>query len=252
MKLIDKFKEKLPQREIPKAIRIQRIVALCVIGAIFLAFAIAYIRYREFLVNLLCDKDNLQAFLGQFGGFDKVVFVAIRSFQTVIKIIPAEPLELAAGAFYGIIPGMLYCLLGSFIGSFVIIIITKKIGRKVINLFVPIEIIDDFALFKNKKRLYTTIFFIYIIPSSPKDLLVYAAALADINIWKFLLITTVARIPNIIISTWCGAEFIDGNYTKAIIIFVASAVLAISLSVVYKKFLSKKKVTSNQEGHWYE
>ena len=148
MKLIDKIKEKLPKREVPKAIRIQRIVALCVIGAIFLAFVIAYIRYREFLVDLLCDKDNLQAFLAQFGGFDKVVFVGIRSFQTVIKIIPAEPLELAAGAFYGVVPGMLYCLLGSFIGSFIIIIITKKIGRKVIDLFVPIDVIDDFALFK--------------------------------------------------------------------------------------------------------
>ena len=241
MKVIDDLKEKLAKREVSKAIRIQRIVAIIVMAAIGISFLIAYIKYGDYLYNIFCNKDNLQAFLAQFGGFDKVAFVGIRAFQTVIKIIPAEPLEIAAGAFYGVVPGMLYCLLGSLIGTIVIVIVTKKVGRKVVNLFVPIEIIDDFSLFKDKKKMYASIFFIYIIPSTPKDLLVYAAALTDISIWKFLLITTIARIPNIIISTWCGAEFIDGNYFTAIAIFVASAILAVSLSLVYKKFLSKRK-----------
>ncbi len=241
MKVIDNLKEKLAQREVSKAIRIQRGIAIAVMAAIGLSFIIAYIKYGDYLYNIFCDKDNLQAFLAQFGGFDKVVFVGIRAFQTVIKIIPAEPLEIAAGAFYGTIPGMLYCLLGSLIGTIVIVIITKKVGRRVVNLFVPIDIIDDFSLFKDKKKMYTSIFCIYIIPSTPKDLLVYAAALTDISIWKFLLLTTIARIPNIIISTWCGAEFIEGNYITAIAIFVASAILAVSLSLVYKKFLSKRK-----------
>ncbi len=234
----------MPKKEVSKAIRTQRILALCVIALIGIAFIVSYIKYGNYLYNIFCNKENLQAFLAQFGGFDKIAFVAIRAFQTVVKIIPAEPLELASGAFYGIIPGMLYCLLGSFIGTLVIVLITKKIGRKVVDLFVPIEVIDNFAIFKNKKRMYTTLFFIYIIPSSPKDLLVYAACLSDIKIGKFLLITTIARIPNILISTWCGAEFIDGNYTGSILIFAASAVLAVVLSLVYKKVLSKKNVQS--------
>lgn len=238
--IVERLK-KLPRREESKAIRTQRIIALCVILAIGIAFLVSYIKYGNYLYNLFCKKENLQAFLAQFGGFDKVVFVAIRAFQTVVKIIPAEPLELASGAFYGVVPGMLYCLLGSFIGTLIIVLITKKIGRKVIDLFVPIDVIDNFAIFRNKKRMYATLFFIYIIPSSPKDLLVYAASLSDIKLGKFLLITTIARIPNIIISTWCGAEFINGNYKESIIIFAASVVLAISLSLVYKKF-SKKDV----------
>lgn len=246
MKYLSELKNKFLRKDVPKAIRVQRKVAIAVMAVILGAFLFAYIRYGDTLYNTFCNKENLQAFLAQFEGLDKVVFVAIRAFQTVIKIIPAEPLEIAAGAFYGVIPGMLYCLLGSTIGSIVIIIITKIVGRKVINLFVPIDVIDDFALFKDKKRMYTGIFMIYIIPSSPKDLLVYAAALTDISIWKFLLITSVARIPNIIISTWCGAELINENYALAIGIFIASAVLAVSLSLVYKKVISKKR--KSQEG----
>lgn len=241
MKGSDTLKKLFQKREVPKAIRIQRIIAIAVVILIAGAFAFAYIKYGDVIYKTFCDKDNLERLLGEFGGFDVIVFIAIRAFQTVIKIIPAEPLEIAAGAFYGIVPGMLVCLLGSFIGTVIIVLITRKIGRKVVNLFVPIEIIDDFEIFKDKKRMYTTIFLIYIIPSSPKDLLVYAASLTDINIWKFLLITTLARIPNILISTWCGEEFINKNYTMAITIFAVSLFFAIGLSVAYKKFISKEK-----------
>lgn len=241
MKYLSNLKDKYLRKDVPKAIRVQRKVAIAVMAVILGAFLFAYIRYGDALYNTFCKKENLEAFLAQFNGLDRVIFVAIRAFQTVIKIIPAEPLEIAAGAFYGVVPGMLYCLLGSTIGSLVIVFITKLVGRKVIDLFVPIEVIDDFALFKDKKRMYTGIFMIYIIPSTPKDLLVYAAALTDISIWKFMLLTTVARIPNIIISTWCGAELINENYALAIGIFIASAVLAVGLSLIYKAITKKRK-----------
>lgn len=248
MKNSNRFKQLL-RKDVPKPIRVQRTIACVVILLLIAAFGFAYIRYGNVIYKTFGDKDALEEMLSKFGGFDKVIFVLIRAFQTVIKIIPAEPLEIASGAFYGVIPGMLLCLLGSFIGSVVIILITRKVGRKVIDMFVPIEIIDDFAIFKDKKRMYTTIFLIYIIPSSPKDLLVYAAALTDINIWKFLIITTLARIPNILLSTWCGAEFINENYGTAITIFAVSILLAGGLSIVYKKYLSKKHKDRKSDTH---
>ena len=232
--------KKLLRKDVPKPIKIQRTIACLVVLAVLAAFAFAYIRYGSVIYKTVSDKEALEAFLAKFGGFDAVIFVLIRALQTVVKIIPAEPLEIASGVFYGVVPGMLLCLLGSFIGGVIIILITRKVGRKVIDMFVPIEVIDDFAIFKDKKRMYTTIFMIYLIPSSPKDLLVYAAALTDINIWKFLIITTLARIPNILLSTWCGSEFINENYGVAITIFAVSILLAGGLSIIYKKYLSKK------------
>lgn len=241
MKNLDKIKEKILKRDVPKAIKVQRGIAVGVVLSIITAFIFAYVRYGDVIYKTFCERENLEAFLAKFDGFDKVIFVLIRAFQTVIKIIPAEPLEIAAGAMYGVVPGMLLCLLGSFIGCVAIILITRKIGRRVIDLFVPISIIDDFEIFKDRKRMYTAVFMIYVIPSSPKDLLVYAASLTDINMWKFLAITTVARIPNILLSTWCGSEFINENYGMAITIFAVSFLLACGLSIVYKKLTSKNK-----------
>ena len=236
---VSKLKETLT-REVPKAVRIQRRLAIAVSALLIATFVFCYIKFGDQIYNTFCDKDNLQALLDRFGGWDIVAFIGIRAFQTVIKIIPAEPLEIAAGAFYGTFMGMVYCSIGSFLGVCAIILITKKLGRKVLNLFVPLDVIDSLPVFQNEKKLYSFYFMIYIIPSTPKDLMVYPAALTNVSIPKFLLVTTIARIPNIIISTWCGAEFINGNYTMAVAIFVASIVLAVTLSLLYKKFIYNK------------
>ncbi len=237
--IVKKIKEQLT-KEVPKAVKIQRRIAVAVCALMGLAFLFVYIKYGDKVYNTFCDKDNLDALLSRFGGWDILVFIGIRAFQTVIKIIPAEPLEIAAGAFYGTFMGMVYCSIGSFIGVVVIILITKKLGRKVLNLFVPLDVIDSMPVFQDEKKLYSFYFMIYIVPSTPKDLMVYPAALTNLNIPKFLLVTTIARIPNIIISTWCGAEFINGNYTMAVTIFGASIVLAVVLSLLYKKFIFNK------------
>lgn len=237
--IIRKIKENFT-REVPKAIKIQRRVAVAVCALIGIAFIFIYVKYGDQVYNTFCDKDNLETFLSQFGGLDILAFIGIRAFQTVVKIIPGEPLEIAAGAFYGTFMGMVYCLIGSFIGTVVIILITKKFGRKVLNLFVPLDVIDSMPVFQDEKKLYSFYFIIYIVPSTPKDLMVFPAALTNINIPKFLLVTSIARIPNIVISTWCGAEFINGNYTMAASIFGASVVLAVVLSLLYKKFIFNK------------
>ena len=85
------------------------------------------------------------------------------------------------------------------------------------------------------------LFFIYLIPGTPKDVLTYAAGLTGLNMKKFLLITGIARIPSIITSNWCGQEIINKNYTLAIIIFAATGILSIVCSVIYNKYSSKKE-----------
>lgn len=76
----------------------------------------------------------MKAFLVGFNGFDKLAFVAIRAFQTVIKIIPAEPLEIGSGVLYGTWGGLLLCFLGTEIGSLVIILLTKVFGKRLVEL----------------------------------------------------------------------------------------------------------------------
>lgn len=222
----------------------QRIAAVTVCAAIGVAFLICYIKYGKQIYSVFCDTQSLKTFLSRFNGYDQWIFVAIRAFQTVIKIIPAEPLEIGAGVLYGTWGGLLFCMLGTEIGSFIIIILTKIFGRKIVDLFIPIDKIDSLKFLQDKKRVYLSLFFIYLIPGTPKDVLTYVASLTKLNIPKFLIITGIARIPSIITSTICGAQIINKNYTTAIIIFALTGIAGVISSIIYKKVSEKK----NQQG----
>ena len=226
------------ERKVKLFQRVGAVCAILIIGGVFLYF---YLRYGKQLYEIFGDAESLKHFLAQFRGFDKWVFVAIRAFQTVIKIIPAEPLEIGSGALYGTWEGLFLCILGTTIGSVVIIALTRAFGRRLVNAFIPIEKIESLRFLQNKKKVYLSLFFIYLIPGTPKDVLTYAAGLTGLNMKKFLLITGIARIPSIITSTWCGQEIINKNYTLAILIFAATGILSIVCSVIYNKISSEKE-----------
>lgn len=220
---------------------LQRVGAVSACLIMLAVFGYFYLTYGKQLYEIFGNAESLKAFLSQFRGFDKWVFVAIRAFQTVIKIIPAEPLEIGSGVLYGTWGGLCLCMLGTLIGSFIIIALTKVFGRSLVSAFIPIEKIESMKFLRDEKKVYFTLFFIYLIPGTPKDVLTYAAGLTKLDMRKFLLVTGVARIPSIISSTWCGQELINKNYTLAIVIFVATALLSVICSLIYKKISSDKE-----------
>lgn len=227
---------------------IKRVGSVVACAAIAAAFIFVYWKYGKELYALLCDAENMRTFFARFNGFDKWIFVAIRAAQTVVKLIPAEPLEIGSGVLYGTWGGMLLCLLGTELGSLIIILLTKLFGRRLVNLFVPIEKLDSLSFLKNEKNVFRTLFLIYLIPGTPKDILTYAAALTNIDMKRFLLITSIARIPSIVSSTWCGNQIVGRNFKLAIIIFVVTAVLSIVCSFFYKKFTSEKGSKNDDKG----
>lgn len=219
---------------------VQRVGAVCaclIMAGVFLYF---YIKYGKQLYAIFGSVEALREFLAPFRGFDKWVFVAIRAFQTVIKIIPAEPLEIGSGVLYGTWGGMALCMMGTMIGSFIIIALTRVFGKKLVSAFIPIEKIESLSFLQDKKKVYLSLFFIYLIPGTPKDVLTYVAGLTGLNMKKFLLITGIARIPSIITSTWCGQEIINKNYTLAIIIFAATGILSVACSLIYNRISNRK------------
>ena len=96
---------------------------------------------------------------------------------------------------YGTWGGLLLCFLGTEIGSLVIILLTKVFGKRLVELFVPIEKINSLKFLQDKRTVYRTLFIIYLIPGTPKDVLTYVAGLTDIDMRKFMLITSIARLP---------------------------------------------------------
>jgi len=219
-----------------KSKRIAVIAGLILLCAVVLTL---YFTIGRKFYYMFSDNTKILEWLEQFGRWDEVVFVGIRALQTVVKFIPAEPLEIGSGYVWGIWGGLFYCMLGTEIGSFIILLITKLFGMRAINLFVPQERIDKIKFLQNEKKLKTTLFFIYLIPGTPKDLITYFIGKTKIKISHFLIITGIARIPSIITSTWCGAALGEKNIKLAAIVFISTLVVSLIGTFFYKKFFEK-------------
>ena len=115
----------------------------------------------------------------------------------------------------GLLDGMMVIFLGAFISSFIIFFAVRKLGRNFIYSFISKEQVEKFEnskWFSESKKIYFTLFILFLIPGTPKDLIVYISGLLPINPLKFLLISTFARFPSIISSTIAGSNIVDGNW----------------------------------------
>ncbi|MBQ4267883.1 MAG: TVP38/TMEM64 family protein [Clostridia bacterium] len=224
--------------------RRQQIGVIVTTSLFIIAFVVCYIKFGSELLAFISDADRFKAWLESYGHLGKIVFVAVRALQTVVKIIPAEPLEIGSGYAFGVWGGLLYCMLGTEIGSFIIVAITKLFGMKAVNLFVSEEKINSLGFLQNKEKLSISLFIIYLIPGTPKDVITYLIGVTDYNIWKFLLLTGVARIPSIITSTICGSLLGERNYWLSAGVFIGTAVLGligVKLYTVFEKKIAAKK-----------
>ena len=81
-------------------------------------------------------------------------------------------------------------------------------------------------------------------PGTPKDLLTYLAGLLPIKMSRFIVISTIARVPSIVTSTIAGANIATGDWKKGIILyFLIVAIVAIAL-FIFNKF-DKDKTTES-------
>ena len=79
------------------------------------------------------------------------------------------------------------------------------------------------------------------IPGTPKDLLSYFAGLTDIKLGRWLVISTIARLPSVITSTIGGNAVGEQNYLFAVLVFAGTlAVSALGLWI-YQRISKRKK-----------
>lgn len=213
----------------------QQKVSLACAAVSVILFALLFVFFGSRMLEMLREPKILTEYIDGFGAYSQLVFIAVRTLQTVVKVIPGEPVEIAAGLAFGTFGGLALCLVGTAVGSAIIVLLTRTLGMKFVTLFVSEEKLRSCALLKSSDRLYLLLFFFYLIPGTPKDLFTYAAALTDIKLWKFFVITGIARIPSIITSTMCGASLCQKNYLAAAVIYGVTLMLSVAGMLVYRK-----------------
>lgn len=239
---------------------------LIIINSIALLFIIGLIVflciYFKDDIKLLADDEGKEIFMQKIedaGVFGVLILLITQILQVVVAFIPGEVVEFVAGAMYGAFLGMLICLLGLILATFIIYGLVKWLGKPFFDLNVNQKQSSKLQFLHDPDRSLLILFFIFLIPGIPKDIFIYFIPFTKIKLSKFILVSSIARIPSILSSTFVGAAVFDENYIVAMIvmglIFIFSVLGLIFNKKIYewlntiKQKRKNKKEVQNHENH---
>lgn len=163
--------------------------------------------------------------------------------QIFLVIIPGEPIEIIAGMCYGGFWGTVFIFISAAIISTAIFFLVRKLGKKFVYEFYnedKVKKIENSSIFQNPKKVETVLFILFLLPGTPKDLLVYISGLLPIKPSRFIIISTLARIPSIVSSTYAGEKILAGNYKIAAAIYAIIVLICVILIFIFNKFDKNK------------
>lgn len=219
-------------------LRLKRAAAI-VSAAIFLAVTAAITYFCIDFFKKFSDPAEFKNYINSFGIFGRAAFLALQIIQIVIAFIPGEVVQVGAGYAYGAFEGTVLCLVGAAIASAIVFLLVKKVGTRIVYLFVSREKMESLKFLNDEQKLGRLIFILFLIPGAPKDVLTYLVGLTRIRLYEFLIISLTARTPALLLSTLGGSAVADRNYKQAVIIFSAAAIVS-AAGIKFYSVLTKK------------
>ena len=209
------------------------IVVVVIIGLIVYLFPVVR--------NLSTPEGQLE-FKNHVASMDIIGYLALFGLQFAqifLIIIPGEPIEVLAGMCYGGIGGLIFITISVFITTTIVFFAVRKFGRRFVYSFCSKEKIDKIEnskLFKNPKKIEFIMLILFLIPGTPKDLIVYIAGLLPLKPIRFILISTFARIPSVISSTFAGSNLVAGNWQFSVIIYAVTFLIVGIIIFIINRF----------------
>ena len=206
------------------------------------------------LVYLIPVMKNLSTIEGQEVFKNKVndsgfvgllMLFGLQVAQIFLFILPGEPIEILAGMCYGGWGGLLFITISVAIITTGIFSLVRKLGRKFVYDFCDeekVKKIENSKIFKNPKKVEWILIILFMIPGTPKDLLVYISGLLPIKPLRLILISTFARLPSVVSSTFAGNTLMKGDWKSSLVIYAITFLLVGVVVFIINRF-DKSKTT---------
>jgi uncharacterized membrane protein YdjX (TVP38/TMEM64 family) len=173
------------------------------------------------------------------GAMGVVTLLLLQFLQIVVAFIPGEVVQVAAGMLYGPFWGALLVLVGCVISSAVIYTLVHRLGAPFVQGMIGEKNMAKFRSFEESGKLNVIVFILFLIPGLPKDTFTYLVPLTDMKLGTFLALTTVGRIPGVLVSTFAAAGLATGDYMQSAILFAIAAVIALAGVLGYNHFMTR-------------
>lgn len=207
-------------------------VVLSVASAFFTGLTVLgiWLMYRY-----MGDREAVQKLIGDHYVLGAVCMILISMIQVVVALIPGEMVEICAGYVFGSWGGAILCLVGTVMGSILVLLLVRRLGSRFVYVFYPKEKIDSLPILRDPRKRNFLTFLLFLIPGTPKDLLTYGIGLTDMTIPAYLILTTAARFPSVISSTVGGNAVGEKKYLSAVIVFLVTAAVSSVGLLVYNR-----------------
>ena len=226
-------------------LKILKIIITIIVVALFIGLIIYLIPIMAKL-NTTEGQIQFKMQVQELGILGLLTLLGLQIAQILLVVLPGEPLEILAGMCYGTIGGTVFILASAFVTTVLIYFLVKKFGRKYIYQFFKKEKIDKIEnskLFKHPKTVELIVLFLFLIPGTPKDLLVYIGGLLPINSIRFILIATFGRLPSVVSSTIAGSYLSAGDWKMSIIVYAITFIITGLVIIIINKFDKHKIAT---------
>lgn len=173
-----------------------------------------------------------------------LILLGMQFLQVVVAFIPGEVVQVAAGMMYGPWSGAAVVLVGCVISSAFIFFIVHKLGAPFVRAMIPEKWMGKLEDFEETDKLDVMVFVLFLIPGLPKDVFTYLVPLTDMSMRNFLVLSTVGRIPGILMSTLAADGLMEGDIMRSVLLFLVAAGIAALAIVFHEKIMhafAKKK-----------
>ena len=211
---------------------------ICFLGGIF-AFIICHYNSQlwtsaDRVWDILSDHHRLKEFIFSFGVYSPIAFIVIQAIQVVVAPIPGEATGFLGGYLFGAWAGMLYSMIGLIIGSWLAFTIARIFEKRAIERFVSPKMRKNFDYLGRRGGIIVS-FLLFLIPGFPKDILCYILGLTPMNLSIFLIISTIGRIPGVLMATLQGAKAFEHQYKTFLILLGMSALIILVFYVYHER-----------------
>ena len=147
-------------------------------------YIIAYLLFVTvvwyWISSFLVDKEAVSTIVSSFGIFGPIIFMLIQIAQNIVAPIAHYPILLAGGLIFGPLMGFVYNWIGTVIGTYIIILLTKKYGRPLVKRMVNRKFIAKYDHLIKKLSPFG-LFIIYFLPVFPDDEITYLIGLSNMS-----------------------------------------------------------------------
>lgn len=191
------------------------------------------------LVKFASEPEKFRIWVNSNGVWGRFAYIGMMILQIIAAFLPGEPFEMVAGYAFGTIEGTALCFIASAIGSIFVLLLTRKLGIKLVKLFFDDNKINSVKFLHSSPKRILLFAVIFVLPGTPKDLLCYFVGVTDIKMWILILICSFGRIPAIVTSTIGGDALGTKSYILAIVVLIITFLISFSGVIVYR-LISKK------------